>query len=45
MGSLERFANSGHRFDRLFCGHGWNHDAASEEFNISLRSLVHRGSK
>jgi glyoxylase-like metal-dependent hydrolase (beta-lactamase superfamily II) len=45
MGSLERFANSGHRFDRLFCGHGWSHDADSEQFNISLRALVLRGPK
>jgi len=26
--SLARFAASGLRFDRLFCGHGWSRDAA-----------------
>ncbi len=43
MRSLERFANSQHRFDRLFCGHGWNHDLDSARFTTSLCDLVLRG--
>lgn len=45
MRSLGRFATSGHRFDRLFCGHGWNHDADPVFFNTSLHDLVTRGSR
>jgi glyoxylase-like metal-dependent hydrolase (beta-lactamase superfamily II) len=40
--SLGRFADSGHRFDRLFCGHGWSHDADMEWFDRELRALVER---
>lgn len=40
--SLARFAASGHRFDRLFCGHGWSHDLEAEEFHRSLCELVDR---
>lgn len=40
--SLGRFAGSAHRFDRLFCGHGWSHDLDEEAFNRSLMELVGR---
>lgn len=45
MRSLQRFADSDHRFDRLFCGHGWSHDADRAHFNSSLHDLVARGSR
>jgi glyoxylase-like metal-dependent hydrolase (beta-lactamase superfamily II) len=38
--SLTRFAHSGLRFDRLFCGHGWSHD--SDTFHDDLIDLVGR---
>ena len=40
--SLSRFAESGLSFDRLFCGHGWSHDAPAATFAASLRDLVAR---
>ena len=40
--SLGRFADSDHRFDRLFCGHGWSHDASADEFHSHLADLVAR---
>jgi len=40
--SLTRFAESGHRFDRLFCGHGWSHDAPAGDFTASLDDLTAR---
>jgi len=40
--SLGRFADSGYRFDRLFAGHGWNHDAAAAIFQRLLQDLVAR---
>jgi glyoxylase-like metal-dependent hydrolase (beta-lactamase superfamily II) len=40
--SLRRFAQSGLRFDRLFCGHGWSHDLDAESFRASLVDLVAR---
>jgi glyoxylase-like metal-dependent hydrolase (beta-lactamase superfamily II) len=40
--SLSRFAASGLSFDRLFCGHGWSHDAPAATFAASLRDLVAR---
>lgn len=40
--SLDRFARSGLRFDRLFCGHGWSHDAPAETFHNHLVDLVAR---
>lgn len=40
--SLGRLAASGLRFDRLFCGHGWSHDAPAEEFHRQLVDLVDR---
>ncbi|AXV06885.1 Metallo-beta-lactamase superfamily protein [Euzebya pacifica] len=40
--SLDRFARSGLRFDRLFCGHGWSHDAPAERFHDHLVDLVAR---
>jgi glyoxylase-like metal-dependent hydrolase (beta-lactamase superfamily II) len=40
--ALERFAESGLRFDRLFCGHGWSHDADAEVFQERLVDLVAR---
>lgn len=43
MESLGRFGRSDLRFDRLFCGHGWNHDLDAEAFNASLLALVERG--
>ncbi|NNC80991.1 MAG: MBL fold metallo-hydrolase [Acidimicrobiales bacterium] len=44
MLSLGRFARSDLRFDRLFCGHGWNHDASAAELNAHVLHLVRRGS-
>jgi hypothetical protein len=41
-GSLARFARSGLRFDRLFCGHGWSHDAPAELFHDHLDDLFAR---
>ena len=38
--SLGRFASSGITFDRLFCGHGWSHDATAATFGASLDTLV-----
>lgn len=43
MESLGRFGQSDLRFDRLFCGHGWNHDLDADAFNASLLALVERG--
>jgi glyoxylase-like metal-dependent hydrolase (beta-lactamase superfamily II) len=40
--SLDRFARSGLRFDRLFCGHGWSHDAPADAFHDHLVELVAR---
>ncbi len=40
--SLERFAASGLRFDRLFCGHGWSHDLDADAFHTHLVDLVGR---
>lgn len=40
--SLGRFAASGLRFDRLFCGHGWSHDLPADEFARHLDELVAR---
>ena len=40
--SLGRFADSGLSFDRLFCGHGWSHDADADWFERELRALVAR---
>ena len=40
--SLDRFARSGRSFDRLFCGHGWSHDATASEFHEHLLDLVAR---
>ncbi len=40
--SLRRFAESGHRFDRLFCGHGWSHDLDADAFHTSLLELTDR---
>ncbi len=45
--SLGRFAASGLPFDRLFCGHGWSHDAADlspprPNFDEHLAALVAR---
>ncbi|WP_370327563.1 MBL fold metallo-hydrolase [Euzebya sp.] len=40
--SLDRFAASGLTFDRLFCGHGWSHDADPATFTASLDELVGR---
>ena len=40
--SLSRFADSGLRFDRLFCGHGWSHDAPAAEMHNHLAALVAR---
>ncbi len=38
--SLGRFAASELTFDRLFCGHGWSHDARVEMFQARLVDLV-----
>lgn len=40
--SLGRLAESGVRFDRLFCGHGWSHDLDADGFHRALRALVER---
>jgi hypothetical protein len=40
--SLDRFARSELRFDRLFCGHGWSHDAPADVFHDHLVELVTR---
>jgi len=40
--SLARFAASGLAFDRLFCGHGWSHDAPADTFHQHLLDLVDR---
>ena len=40
--ALGRFAASGLDFDRLFCGHGWNHDAPAPTLNGHLVDLVDR---
>lgn len=40
--SLGRFAASSLTFDRLFCGHGWSHDADSRTFADHLAALVDR---
>jgi glyoxylase-like metal-dependent hydrolase (beta-lactamase superfamily II) len=40
--SLRRLADSEVRFDRLFCGHGWSHDAPAEELHSSLVELCDR---
>lgn len=40
--SLARFAQSGLRFDRLFCGHGWSHDLDAASFERLLLELVER---
>ncbi|MDH3707538.1 MAG: MBL fold metallo-hydrolase [Acidimicrobiia bacterium] len=40
--SLGRLAGSDVRFDRLFCGHGWNHDAPADEMHGLLVDLVAR---
>lgn len=40
--SLERFAASDLRFDRLFCGHGWSHDGDADTLHRFLVDLVAR---
>jgi glyoxylase-like metal-dependent hydrolase (beta-lactamase superfamily II) len=40
--SLGRFAASGLSFERLFCGHGWSHDAPADELHQQLVELVAR---
>ena len=40
--ALGRFAASGLAFDRLFAGHGWNHDAPAATFATELAALVAR---
>lgn len=40
--SLGRFAESKFRFDRLFCGHGWNHDLSADSMHQHLVELVAR---
>jgi glyoxylase-like metal-dependent hydrolase (beta-lactamase superfamily II) len=40
--SLGRLADSDLRFDRLFCGHGWNHDLDRGSFHRHLIELVDR---
>ncbi|MGI9604327.1 MAG: MBL fold metallo-hydrolase [Acidimicrobiales bacterium] len=40
--SLGRLADSGLGFDRLFCGHGWNHDASADDMQAHLVDLVAR---
>jgi len=42
IGSLGRLAASEFTFDRLFCGHGWSHDASAEWFQSHLVELVAR---
>jgi glyoxylase-like metal-dependent hydrolase (beta-lactamase superfamily II) len=40
--SLRRLARSDLRFDRLFCGHGWNHDQNAGDLHQHLVELVDR---
>lgn len=40
--SLGRFAATGPGFERLFCGHGWSHDATAASFQADLEALVAR---
>jgi len=40
--ALGRFAAGEYRFDRLFAGHGWNHDASADVFQRLLHELVAR---
>ena len=40
--SLRRFAENGLGTERLFCGHGWNHDLEAQEFRRLLFELVER---
>jgi glyoxylase-like metal-dependent hydrolase (beta-lactamase superfamily II) len=40
--ALGRFADSGLPFDRLFCGHGWSHDAPAGVLHDHLVDLVAR---
>lgn len=40
--SLRRFAESGLEPDRLFCGHGWNHELDNNSFRQLLFELVER---
>lgn len=40
--SLRRFAASGLRFNRLFCGHGWSHDLDADRFHEHLVALTDR---
>lgn len=40
--ALGRFADSGLRFDRLFCGHGWSQDEPADRFHEMLADLVAR---
>ena len=40
--SLSRFADHECGFDRLFCGHGWNHDAPAAAMADHLVDLVAR---
>lgn len=40
--ALGRLADSGLRFDRLFCGHGWNRDLDPDSFHQHLVELVAR---
>ena len=40
--SLAGLAEGDVRFDRLFCGHGWSHDAPADEFHDHLVDLVAR---
>ena len=40
--SLGRLATGEARFDRLFTGHGWSHDADAELFHRELVALVER---
>ncbi|MDH4168367.1 MAG: MBL fold metallo-hydrolase [Acidimicrobiia bacterium] len=40
--SLSRFADHECGFDRLFCGHGWNHDAPAAAMAAHLVDLIAR---
>ncbi|HEX9683936.1 MAG TPA: MBL fold metallo-hydrolase [Acidimicrobiales bacterium] len=40
--SLARFAASPHRFDRLYPGHGWSHDAPADDLHRLLVELTDR---
>lgn len=40
IASTQRLADSGHTFDRLFCGHGWSHDATVGVFESSFPQLL-----